>query len=79
MDMHASALHAQTYLTNSRRGSSRLERSATSDTVVLSPPGIIKASHFASSDGVRTSIKSHFTSALDIDSVEACFKRLMCS
>ncbi len=45
------------YLTNSRNGSSRPDRAATRDMVVLSPPGMIRASHLARSDGVRTSGK----------------------
>jgi len=44
-------------LTNCLNGSSRPDRAATRDMVVLSPPGMIRASHLARSDGVRTSGK----------------------
>ena len=47
------------YLTNSRNGSSIPLLSATRLIVVLSPPGIMRASHFSSSAGVRTSMNVH--------------------
>jgi hypothetical protein len=50
----------QTYLTKSRRGSKSPDRDATKLIVVLSPPGIIKASQLDSSVGVRTSRKWNF-------------------
>ena len=37
-----------------------LDLSATRDIVVLSPPGMMRASHDASSDSVRTSRNFHF-------------------
>lgn len=52
-----------TYLTYSRKGSRRPLREATSDIVVLSPPGMIKASQDQRSASVRTSMNLHFTSS----------------
>lgn len=51
----------QTYLINSLKGSNRPNDLATIDIVVLSPPGMIRASHFASSTAVRTWIKLNST------------------
>ena len=48
-----------TYLTKRRRGSNSCDRSATRAIVVLSPPGMIKASQRASCSGVRTSSQLH--------------------
>lgn len=73
-----------THLTKSRNGSSRFDRAATSDMVVLSPPGIIKPSHCSSSAGVRTSIKDHLASVatssfVDWKFLTASRRRLRCS
>lgn len=67
------------YFTKSRNGSRRLERVATSDTVVLSPPGMIRPSHCASCSCVRTSIKAHFTVGTDAGCVEAWCSSTICS
>ena len=48
-----------THFTKLLSSSSKPDRSATRDMVVLSPPGIISASHFSSSVGVRISVKIH--------------------
>lgn len=66
-------------LTKSRSGSRRLERVATSDTVVLSPPGMIRPSHWASCSGVRTSTNAHFTVGTDANCVEAWCSSTTCS
>jgi hypothetical protein len=56
------------HLTKSRKGSKRFDRAATSDIVVLSPPGMIRASQRESSSGVRTSENCHVVlSALSFD------------
>lgn len=67
------------YFTKSRSGSRRLERVAISDTVVLSPPGMIRPSHCASCSGVRTSRKAHFTVENDASCVEAWCSSTICS
>lgn len=51
------------YLTKSLNGSSMAERAATSEMVVLSPPGRMSPSQRASCSGVLTSMKSHFVRA----------------
>jgi len=49
----------ESYFTKSLKGSRRPESAAASEMVVLSPPGIIKASHRDSCCFVRTSVKSN--------------------
>jgi len=48
------------YFTKSRNGSSSPDLAATRDIVVLSPPGMMRASQFARSEGERTSVKVHW-------------------
>lgn len=69
------------YLTKSRSGSSRPDCCATKEMVVLSPPGMIKASHRASSSAVRTSMASKEVSDLVCEKtvLAALRSRLRCS
>ena len=71
-----------TYLTNSRSGSSSPSRRATIAIVVLSPPGIMRASHCESWAVVRTWIKLNCGACVEkfVDSWAAAFwRREMCS
>lgn len=68
------------YLTNSLNGSNNPERAATRDIVVLSPPGMMRASHFARSAGVRTSVKVQWIAGVVGESREAAeWRRRICS
>jgi hypothetical protein len=61
------AIYEELYFTNSLNGSHKLLLCATKLIVVLSPPGMISASHFSSSTGVRTSMKLHSTCCKSLD------------
>ena len=71
-----------THFTKPRNSSSKPDRSATRDMVVLSPPGMMSASHFCSSAGVRTSVNVH---CVGIEGLEggsegaALWRRVRCS
>ena len=67
------------YFTNSRSGSKSPLRAATKETVVLSPPGMIKASHFSNCGGVRTSMNDQIFPSLRLTRLEADCKSLTCS
>ena len=67
--MLVASIKVQAYLTKCLSGSNKPDREATSDIVVLSPPGMIRASHLESSADVRTSIKDHVEG--EIETVEA--------
>lgn len=70
------------HFTKSRKGSKRFDRAATSDIVVLSPPGMIKASQRDSSSCVRTSKKYHVVSSagfFDFKMAAACRRSCRCS
>lgn len=73
---------ASTYLTKSLRGSNKLDRAATREIVVLSPPGMMSASQLSSCCCVRTSINSHCEAEGPCDSAKtaaAFFSSCICS
>lgn len=77
----------RTCFTNSRSGSSNPSRRATIAMVVLSPPGITRASHCESWAVVRTWMKLNCGVDVDEESVDCCddswtaafWRREMCS
>lgn len=66
------------YFTNPRRGSSNPDLAATRDIVVLSPPGMMRASHCDSSAEVRTSLKVHCIVGVGLSCI-AALRSLVCS
>ena len=68
-----------TYLTNWRRGSRRPDWAATKEMVVLSPPGMMRASQRASSSGVRTSMASMAVGKASASWAAALRTRATCS
>lgn len=70
------------YLTKLRSDSRRSVRAAIREIVVLSPPGMIRASHCCKSTVVRTSVKKKTTSVyveVWVNSAAALLSRVICS
>jgi len=70
---------SRTDFTKSLSGSRRLDLWATREIAVLSPPGMIRASHVASSVSFRTSKKDHLHMYFDPTRLAACLRSWMCS
>lgn len=70
-----------THLTKSLRGSNMFDLWATNDIAVLSPPGIMRASHDFSSPSVRTSLNVQLLSTMSFDARiwAACRSSWTCS